>query len=502
MRGVGVQPEAALGQLSRTATIASPVGGAQTALSRFWAQVRTQPTTAVFVVFSLVFGLSVIFVMPPLRGPDEIAHFLRIYSYTRGELLPAAEIDGRKGIFVESDLHNELHFFKGAGEWFAAARDEGVRYGQIMAVHRDFIAATNGEVDQTPVFMPFAGTEGYHPAAYIPYIVAGAIGRALGLEFPDLLLLMRLFGLIAFTAAVAYAIAVTPVLKWAFVLIALLPVAIYNRSVLSADGAALCSALVITALCLSAVYKSAAAPVWQRSLWMTLCALSKQPQIVFVLLEFMVYPLKELRRCWNRVAIVVLPSLILSPMWVVAVSAEIAAWRLQLEESHPPEHFDPIWKLHYMWEHPGHFPMAVWRALSDWGDQLWRELIGILGWQDIVLPTWTYLVLTILLMLVPLQKLQLDGATRARVMVITGLTVLGYFAVVYLIFFLTYTPLDIDHVRGVQGRYFVIALPVAAIFVAAIINLELPNGMSAAIATAGAMSSGIATVEALYRAHW
>ena len=259
---------------------------------------------------------------------------------------------------------------------------------------------------------------------------------------------------------------------------------------------------MITALCLTAVYKSVAAPVWQRSLWMILCALSKQPQIAFVLLELMVYPLKELRRSWNRVAIVVLPSLILSPIWVVAVSAEIAAWRLQLEKFHPPEHFDPIWKLHYMWDHPRHFPLAVWRSLSDWGDGLWRELIGILGWQDIVLPTWTYLMLTILLLLVPLQKLRLARATRARVMVITGLTVLSYFAVVYLIFFLTYTPLDIDHVRGVQGRYFVIVLPVAAIFVAAIINLELPNGMSAAIAIAGAMISGITTVEALYRTHW
>jgi hypothetical protein len=500
MRPVGVQPQPASNQLSRTETITSTYDGARTALSHIWARIRIQPTT-IFVVFSLVFGLSVIFVTPPLRGPDEIAHFLRIYSYTRAELLPAAEIDGRKGIFVESELHNELHFFKGAGEWFAEARDEGVRYGQIMAVHRNFLAATNDELDQAPVFMPFAGTEGYHPVTYIPYIVAGAIGRAFWLNFPDLLLLMRLFGLVAFTLATAYAIAVTPVLKWAFVLIALLPVAIYNRSVLSADGAALCSALVITALCLTAV-RDAAAPIWQRSLWMTLCALSKQPQIVFVLFELMVYPLKELRRCWNRVAIVVLPSLILSPIWVVAVSAEIAAWRLQLEESHPPEHFDLTWKLHYMWEHPGHFPVAVWNALSGWGDQLWRELIGILGWQDVVLPTWTYVVLTILLLLVPLQKLQLEGATRTRVMVITGLTVLGYVAVVYLIFFLTYTPLDIDHVRGVQGRYFVIALPVAAIFVAAIMNLELPSGISAAMATAGAMISGFATVEALYREHW
>ena len=114
MRRVGVQPEAALGQLSRTTTITSAADGVRTALSHIWAQIRIQPTT-VFVVLSLVFGLSVIFVMPPLRGPDEIAHFLRIYSYTRGELLPAAEIDGQKGIFVESHLHNELHFFKGAG---------------------------------------------------------------------------------------------------------------------------------------------------------------------------------------------------------------------------------------------------------------------------------------------------------------------------------------------------------------------------------------------------
>jgi hypothetical protein len=45
----------------------------------------------VFVVFSLVFGLCVIFVMPPLRGPDEIAHFLRIYSYTRIAKLTVAQ---------------------------------------------------------------------------------------------------------------------------------------------------------------------------------------------------------------------------------------------------------------------------------------------------------------------------------------------------------------------------------------------------------------------------
>jgi hypothetical protein len=149
-----------------------------------------------------------------------------------------------------------------------------------------------------------------------------------------------------------------------------------------------------------------------------------------------------------------------------------------------------------------HFPLAVWTTLSDWGDRLWPELIGILGWQDIWLPSWTYLMLTILLVLVPIQRLQLDRATRGRVMVITGLALLGYFALVYLIFFLTYTPLNVDHVRGVQGRYFVMALPAAAVLVAAIVHRELPAGMPAAIAMVGSVIAGIVTVEALRQAHW
>jgi hypothetical protein len=35
-----------------------------------------------------------------------------------------------------------------------------------------------------------------------------------------------------------------------------------------------------------------------------------------------------------------------------------------------------------------------------------------------------------------------------------------------------------------------------------VINREVPEGMPAAIATAGSMIAGIATVEALLQAHW
>jgi uncharacterized membrane protein len=467
-------------------------------LRRVCGALESQPAIA-FMLFSLAFGSLITVIVPPLRGPDEIAHFLRIYSYARGSLLPPAELNGRKGIFIDRELYSQLSFFKNAGERFARNREQGLRYGEIMKEYT-LPNRTVHEDGQATKFMPFAGTEGYNPVAYAPYILAAAIGNLLGLNFPNLLLFMRLVGLLTFTAAAAYAVKLTPTLKWAFAVIAMLPVSIYNRSVLSADGAALASVLVITALCFSAVHQYGR--VWERSLWMTLCALSKQPQIALVLLELMGCRMTKWRQRWSSLALVVFPSIILSPLWVISVSGDIAVWRLLEAETHPLEHFDPLWKLAYMWEHPLHFPLAAWTAVTVWGDRLWPEVIGILGWQDIMLHPWIYFALTVILVLVSLQKSNLKPSVRSRVAVISGLAVLGYIITVYLIFFITYTPITVDHVRGVQGRYFVMALPMSAIFLASVIHVDLPRGVLASAAITGSLLSGITTVRELLVAHW
>ena len=139
-------------------------------------------------------------------------------------------------------------------------------------------------------------------------------------------------------------------------------------------------------------------------------------KIAFVLLELMTYPLKELPRRWGRVAFVVLLPRTVAVV-VIAVSGEMAA--KNTEEYHPPEHFNPLWKLSYMMGIHG-ISRLPWRALSGWGDRLWLELIGILGWQDILLRPWVYVLLSVLLMLAPLQRLELGRATRSRVMIIAG----------------------------------------------------------------------------------
>ena len=199
MRRLDSHAEAASVRLSRTQMTPSLAETSRRALFLLLTRTKIHPVT-LFVLLSLTFGSAIAVVVPPLRGPDEIAHFLRIHSYARGDLLPPAEVDGRKGIFVERELYNQLYFFRAAGEWFAKERDQGVRYGQIMAAYRSFGGRIEDEVNEPSAFMPFAGTEGYNPVAYIPYIIAEGIGRLLRLKFPDRLLLIRLFGLITFTA--------------------------------------------------------------------------------------------------------------------------------------------------------------------------------------------------------------------------------------------------------------------------------------------------------------
>src|SRR5438034_2413625 len=124
-------------------------------LSLVWSRLESRPAF-VSVFLSFAFGSAISVVVPPLRGPDEIAHFLRIYSYTRGGLLPAAEVDSRKGIFIERELYTQLSFFKNAGERFTRNREQGLRYSEIMKEY-PHPGGTLREEQQATKFMPFAG---------------------------------------------------------------------------------------------------------------------------------------------------------------------------------------------------------------------------------------------------------------------------------------------------------------------------------------------------------
>ena len=132
---------------------------------------------------------------------------------------------------------------------------------------------------------------------------------------------------------------------------------------------------------------------------------------------------------------------------------------------------------------------------------LWHQLIGILGWLDAYLHPWVYPAVSLFLLASFPMRLKLDTATRLRVAGVAALVVLGYSLAVLVVFYLGWTPLASGQIEGVQGRYFVVALPPLALAVAALINRGDPN-VAALAALSGAVLSAAASIEAVLRVDW
>jgi uncharacterized membrane protein len=453
-----------------------------------------RPVT-VFVLLSIVFGLPAVFVTPPFRGADEPAHFLRAYGISRGEIVPSLADDmGRKGIVLPADVNDGYQFFEAVRYRYGS---EGFTYHDAFAEYRNKKAAGT---DVAPEFVLYAGSEGYAPVAYLSYVAAVWVARALNLDFVPMLWLMRLVGFITATALAAYAIAITPYGRWAFLVAATLPISLFERAIVCADGAALVLTMLVTALCLRAAAGGADPPGW-RSLWMTLCVLIKPSHAAFVVLEGMTTPLARLGRRMSATALVVAPGLVLTGTWLVAGSADMAVWRMIEGTGAPPEHFNIGWKLGFLLGHPGHFVDASLGSLAHAYD-LWREMIGGLGWRDTHLPAWLYLALSAAFLSTCLVRTDLDRSVRMRIAAVGGLTILGYSVAIFLIFYLAWTPIDAPFIHGIQGRYFTIILPVAAVTIAALVNRAPRQPTTAVVAIVAAIAAGMATIDAIIRTHW
>src|SRR5262249_52910908 len=162
--------------------------------------------------------------------------------------------------------------------------------------------------------------------------------------------------------------------------------------------------------------------------------------------------LRDLPRRWRTLSLIVAPGLALTPLWIMAVAADVAAWRMVEGTGEPREHFEMAWELRFLFGPPEHFLQASLRSLGDL-DQLWREMIGELGWRDTHLPLAVYLVLSAMVLATCLVRLEVDFPTRLRIAAVAALTMVGYWLAIFLIFYLAWTPIDTHWIHGIQGRY-------------------------------------------------
>jgi uncharacterized membrane protein len=398
---------------------------------------------------------------------------------------------------MPGSFYRQFHVFE---SWQSVNRGGGISYRRVFEQYRAEVEEANIRTSEQIVFVPYGGSEGYSPVAYLPQAAAAFVARNLGVGFLETFYLMRLAGLLGMSAVIAYAIELTPALKWTFAAIAMLPSALYGRAIINADAAAFAYSLVLVAMFLRSVMGLPMLTTFARSAWMVLCVLSKPPNVVFVLLEWLAThsPTFQRRRFWCLIG-VNLPALAATLLWTSVSSADVAAWRLVELTGANPEQFSPGWKLHFMASNPLAFPRAMWGmfAKTDFLE-FWRQVIGVLGLFDTVLRAWVYDLISILLASTFVSPL---GNGRRLACILGALvTAFAYCLAIFVIFYLIWTPVYADQIWGVQGRYFVPVLPLAAM--AAALNRRPDSRWTAAFAIMLGLLSGLGCIDAILRADW
>ena len=409
-----------------------------------------------------VAGLALVFLTPPFQVPDEFCHFYRTYHVATGHV-KAQVMDRRVGDFLPRGLVTTAADI-GLGKLPFHAERKMTASGFKAA----FAVSFN---PNDRVFADFPNTALLSPVPYLPQAVGIACARIF--RPPPIILMYagRLFNLAVWLLMVAAAVRTVPIGKWLFIVIALMPMSIFQASSLSPDGFTNGAALLLTALAMRDGLEASRVPGWRAVALFTALAvaltLSKFAYGLFSLLFFLP-ALRRLASSDRR-------RLFLQGMVVVGLAGlawlgwALTARGLFLNYSqYNPLYRDglalmkgaqPDLQMGIVLKAPLVFLDRVLASLID--QRIWEPFIARLGWWDVVFPLWFIYGYWVWLLATALT----DG-TWERVITwpqkILASILAGSSVVFFcLLSYLQWSPVDYPSVIYLQGRYFIPIGPLA-----------------------------------------
>ncbi|MBW6499610.1 MAG: DUF2142 domain-containing protein, partial [Bacteroidales bacterium] len=187
-------------------------------------------------------GLSLIllvFLTPPFQVPDEPQHFYRSYQLSELQVWRA---EGKAGSAVPASLPELVQHFMGTIAFHSFREVPRQRLVDTLAeLHRPLDA-------QRMAYFDMSGIQSYAPLPYIPQALAIAAGRAMDVGPLGLLYMGRLANALVAGLITAFAIALLPFGRTVALVVALLPMTLFQTASVSPDALTIASALLFTAV--------------------------------------------------------------------------------------------------------------------------------------------------------------------------------------------------------------------------------------------------------------
>lgn len=431
----------------------------------------------VFLLLGSLFGLLFCAASVPFMVPDEFAHFYRAYQISQIKGLPEA----RSSYLVGGELPKSFHRLEEQFDWMTKEPASRVQASTLMQLLRTPLEAEKRD------FFNFKNSAIYSPLGYLPQALGIGLGRLFRASLLGIFYLGRLFNLLIWLALTWLAVRCMPTLKWALVVLALMPMTISQAASMSIDGllTGLCF-LFIARICRIAWDEAASLDWYEIGLWIVLLTFITQCKSAYLVLGGLVLlvPVHKVGSLWKLLAVLVLALSIPA----LAYFAWVQILALHGISMATTGQFDPVLQARMILAEPAAFAILVnktfWNMALPWV----VSAIGYFGWLNQPQPPVVYPLYIVFAFLVTLfdnhyPKVQVRVWQR---IVSAGVVAFFTIAVTTSIYIIS-NPVNYGKIEGVQGRYFI---PMGILLSIIICNraLRLPEWVIRVLAAAGSVA--------------
>jgi uncharacterized membrane protein len=411
---------------------------------------RTIEPQKAFLILGIFFGVGFLLLVPPFQINDEPAHYYKAYVVSQGQLLPE-KTGGLAGFCVPESLEKTVatyypmvykHEVKQNSSSYASTLNLRLNPDNRIYVEKEMY---------TLVYPP------------LPYIASGlimAVASLLGASPLILMYLGRIINLLVWVLMVYLAIKITPVHKWVFLLLALMPMTLFEAASLSADSFNLGLSFLTIAFFFKLAFEEEKTRVENKDLLVLLAllamlSLSKIGYALLLIMFFLIpsYKFVNKKRMISQFFLVLtLPVVFIAGIWNYLFKDLYIA-------------MPPAWatasipgQIAFISSNPLNFLQIITHTLIEKQGFL-VSFVGIFGWNELSLPNLIVALYLIALIVVAVADNKSLIKINPKQKLLAFITYFAMFFLVIIYEYVTFTPVGLDIIYGVQGRYFIPVAP-------------------------------------------
>jgi hypothetical protein len=426
---------------------------------------------AMFLLLALPLGVVLAVQVPLGHVPDEPAHVMRAAGLLRGGLI------GHRAEGAQPDGTPTVRAMVLTDPALAAAITVPIAptvHEPVVATRQMILSAHAVPWTDRPAEVDLHSIAGYSPLFYLPGAAAIGVTRLAGGSPYAAFLAARLANVVLFALAGGASLLLARRGAALMFCALVLPMTLNLAASASQDGLLLAA----TALALALLSRAAevAGPI-ARSGWyhgaavLIACVIMAKPPYLpmAALLLLPLEPAAKLRRQVVVTVLACLPALLWAVLahGVAGVPHDIPRYEAgPLWPGPRPAVFEmssPAAQLQVLLAHPSQVPIMA--AATLWRDhaKLVEQVIGQLGWLNVLLPDWLYAAWLAALAAAALADIGGGGAVSKAswwrdAPLVVAAVVLSMFLIL-VVEYLTWAPVGSPWMEGVQGRYFLPLLP-------------------------------------------